>query len=298
MKPLSFGIIGLNEGNGHPYSWSAICNGYDPITMADCPYPVIPEYLKKQTWPDAQISNAKVTHIWTQSNEISQHVAKASKITHVIDDYRDMIGQVDGILLARDDPESHVELATPFLNAGLPVFVDKMAAPTICETYKLFDTQMYPGQMQCGSAVRHAPEFMLSQEDREAIGPLRQIHAMVIKDWPRYGIHVAEPCLNIVGDQGAITHYSMEKHGDLASLSITWESGLVGSFQAIGQSEGPLMITVVGERGYRILEFDDTFRCFKASIQHFIDGIVEKNAPDMRTFTVRVMEMVMLGETT
>ena len=48
MKSLKLGVIGLSEGNGHPYSWSAIFNGYDPEYMKDCPWEVIPEYLSKQ----------------------------------------------------------------------------------------------------------------------------------------------------------------------------------------------------------------------------------------------------------
>ena len=30
---LNLGVIGLSEGNGHPYSWSAIFNGYDSVEM-------------------------------------------------------------------------------------------------------------------------------------------------------------------------------------------------------------------------------------------------------------------------
>jgi|GEM_PF-4815020 len=26
---IHLGVIGMTEGNGHPYSWSAIINGYD-----------------------------------------------------------------------------------------------------------------------------------------------------------------------------------------------------------------------------------------------------------------------------
>jgi hypothetical protein len=28
-KKIKLGIIGASKGNGHPYSWSAIFNGYD-----------------------------------------------------------------------------------------------------------------------------------------------------------------------------------------------------------------------------------------------------------------------------
>ena len=31
---IRLGIIGMTEGNGHPYSWSAIFNGYNPEEAA------------------------------------------------------------------------------------------------------------------------------------------------------------------------------------------------------------------------------------------------------------------------
>ena len=85
MKELRLGIIGLSEGNGHPYSWSAIFNGCDMTYMKDCGFPVIPEYLSKQRFPDDCIPNAHVTHIWTQNRAVSEHVAKASLIPNVVD---------------------------------------------------------------------------------------------------------------------------------------------------------------------------------------------------------------------
>ena len=43
---LKLGIISLSEGNGHPYSWSAIINGnFKENAMADCGYAGIPLYL-------------------------------------------------------------------------------------------------------------------------------------------------------------------------------------------------------------------------------------------------------------
>ena len=29
MKTIRLGLIGISKDNGHPYSWSAIINGYD-----------------------------------------------------------------------------------------------------------------------------------------------------------------------------------------------------------------------------------------------------------------------------
>ena len=42
-------MLGCSAGNGHPYSWSAMFNGYDRDLMTrECPYAGIPEYLNKQ----------------------------------------------------------------------------------------------------------------------------------------------------------------------------------------------------------------------------------------------------------
>ena len=69
-----------------------------------------------------------VSHIWTQDIKISRHIAKTTFIPNVVSNYEDMIGHVDGILLARDDAENHLEISKPFLMAGIPIFIDKPLA--------------------------------------------------------------------------------------------------------------------------------------------------------------------------
>ena len=45
---LKLGIIGSSLGNGHPYSWSSIINGYNISYLEKCPYEVIINYLKQE----------------------------------------------------------------------------------------------------------------------------------------------------------------------------------------------------------------------------------------------------------
>ena len=43
-ESIRLAMVAMVEGNGHPYSWSAIINGrYDAEAMASRGYPVIPE---------------------------------------------------------------------------------------------------------------------------------------------------------------------------------------------------------------------------------------------------------------
>ena len=112
---LRLGIIGMSPGNGHPYSWSAICNGYDKSLMEDCGFSVIPRYLEKHKYPDDFIHEAQVTHVWTQDQKLSQHIARASKIACCL--------QIIKILLAplmlfclRNDAENHSRFAKRFFS--------------------------------------------------------------------------------------------------------------------------------------------------------------------------------------
>ncbi|MBA65435.1 MAG: hypothetical protein CMG55_06520 [Candidatus Marinimicrobia bacterium] len=43
---MRIGIIGNSEGNGHPYSWSAILNGFEKKYLNEVPFVLIRDYLK------------------------------------------------------------------------------------------------------------------------------------------------------------------------------------------------------------------------------------------------------------
>lgn len=90
--PIRIAMLGMIPGNGHPYSWSAIVNGYDPIAMADCPYPVIPRYLGAQPPGSIGIPGARVTHLWTDVPEEAPAVARASLIPCVVSRPETVIG--------------------------------------------------------------------------------------------------------------------------------------------------------------------------------------------------------------
>src|SRR4051812_2572608 len=126
MKPLRLAVLGMVDGNGHPYSWSAIINGrFDPAVMKDCGFPVIPQYLGAQPPENLGIAGAKVTHVWCEDLDRAKHIAKACFIENTPTDPRDVIGQVDAVIIPTDKGEEHLERARPFIAAGLPIFIDK-----------------------------------------------------------------------------------------------------------------------------------------------------------------------------
>ena len=107
VEAIKLGIIGINEGNGHPFSFSAIINGFDHEGMKNSGWDVIYNYLKIRHASEFGFDNVQVTHAWTQDPEQTKKIAKASKIPNIVVDMNDMLDEVDGVLIARDDYETH-----------------------------------------------------------------------------------------------------------------------------------------------------------------------------------------------
>ena len=292
---LRLGVIGGSEGNGHPYSWSAIFNGYCQEAMEHCGYPVIPLYLEQQSWPDATIKHAKVTHIWTQDSHLSQSISEASYIEHIVHDPALMIGAVDGILLARDDADNHYAMAAPFLNAGLPVYIDKPICLSLTELEALYSLQRYPGQIFSCSALRYAKELQLSDTEKKSLGKIVHIQCTTPKDWDRYAVHIIEPLLLLIGDQGALFSSQRWQNDQCCMTTYVWESGLHASVSALGNAASPISLRIFGEKKSKELIFSDAFSAFKTALQVFTDSISKKDEKISYSFIKQVVDMIARG---
>jgi predicted dehydrogenase len=291
--PIRLGLIGISPGNGHPYSWGAIFNGYDSFQMEDCGFPVIPRYLEEQSYPDAAIRDANVTHVWAQERGVADHISKSVFIPNVVDDFTAMIGHIDGLLLARDDAEAHLHFAAPFLDAGIPVYIDKPLALSVDEAQQMIDRQRFPGQLFSCSALKYAKELTLSQEDLARLGRIRYVAATVPKDWDKYAIHAIDPILKLVGDRGELLGARASKDGDISSLCATYRDDFLLHITSLGKIPAPISITVFGELNWKELVFRDSFHAFKFALEDFVEGIRNhdvRTSPESMLNAIRLVE--------
>jgi hypothetical protein len=285
MSKLRLGVIGMSEGNGHPYSWSAIFNGYNPAFMKDCPFPAIPDYLSKQKFPEDSLGHlGEVTHVWCQEKEMSEHIAASSNIATVVTNMEDMIGSIDALLLARDDAENHYEMALPFLKAGIPIFIDKPLAIEINEAEKIWAMQQFNNQVFSSSSLRYANELLLTAEERKMIGEIKLVEGSVMKYWETYGIHILEPLVAQLPHRGellAVKNITTSTH---KQVMVQWEN-ITGYFKNTGSIPSPLEIRFFGEKGNIAKTFSDSFNAFKNSLEIFIDVVhhPEKNISQKET---------------
>lgn len=278
MADIRLGIIGMSEGNGHPYSWSAIFNGYEPSAMAECGFPGIPTYLAKQVFPQDCIQGARVTQVWTQDRSLSRHISEATFIEKVANEPEDMIGQVDAVLLARDDAENHRQFAEPFIAAGLPIYVDKPFALSRKAAVDFFALETRPAQIFSCSALRFAREMLLTPQEIESIGGITHISAKVPKSWNKYAIHVIDPILKNCGPMGNIHNIrtrSLGQDSDRAEVIFDWHDGAkTCEIKALGDKPSPILIKYSGPSGAITTQFSDSFAAFKSALVVFLKDSV------------------------
>ncbi|MCB5411974.1 Gfo/Idh/MocA family oxidoreductase [Pseudogemmobacter faecipullorum] len=295
---IKLGIIGTSPGNGHPYSWSAICNGYDPAAMVNCGFSVIPQYLGQRTWPEDQLPGVQVTHVWTQDLAESRKIAEAARIKTIVVRPEDMMDEIDALLLARDDAENHLRLAEPFLRAGLPVYIDKPIALSEADFNALLSLQRRPGQIFSCSALRFAEELQLDAVTHQRVGPIRLVQAMTPKYWQTYAVHLIDPVLRMLGHEAEVQKlFSGPVGKDGRLLALRWpDGGPDVHLMTTGSSiPSPLTFRVVGEGGEVTLAFQDSFSAFRTALAEFLAGVEEGSSRLSQAFNRRAVQIIEMG---
>jgi hypothetical protein len=291
---LRIAMLGMIEGNGHPYSWSAIVNGYDAERMAACPYPAIPEYLGRQAAGSVGIAGARVTHVWTDDPEQAGLVAAASLIPQVLERPEDAIGQVDAVIIATDDGSDHCRRAAPFVEAGLPVFVDKPLATTMAELRQFWRWQGAGARLASSSGMRYAPEMAVGGLGLEELGELRWISSVTCKSWERYGIHALEAVAPLLGAGFEGVRTLGDGSGDW--VDIRHRSGIRLTVAAIPDAYGSFgAVHLYGTGGERALRLRDTYTAFRNQLLEVIAFFRGGGEPVLFAETLELMAVLIAG---
>lgn len=293
-------VLGSSPGNGHPYSWSAIFNGYDADAMTACPYPAIPKYLAEHPFPADYLADlGSVTHVWSQDSADAERIARASRVANVIDRPESAIGEIDAVLLARDDAENHLRLAAPFLEAGLPIYVDKPLAVSRAAAERLLRAQAWDGQIYSCTALRYAPELFVDRAMAERLGTPVAVDAYVPKGWSTYAVHVIEPVQLLLRDAWGLrpeVRSSTTLRGDgWTRVAIELAQGPALSFTATGTAGSPIAVRICGTKATTELVFRDSFGAFRAALRTFVEAARSRSLPIPREETLRVVDWIELG---
>jgi predicted dehydrogenase len=290
-------MLGMVDGNGHPYSWGAIINGtYDAQAMANCGFPVIPQYLGAEPKENLGIAGAKVTHVWCDDPADSARVAKAVGIANVAKRAEDVIGQVDAAIIATDRGWEHVDRARPFVEAGLPVFLDKPLCDREEHLRQFIAWQQSGKSLLSTSGLRYAREFVAAkQRIATDIGEMRLVTMTTCKSWERYGIHALEAVYPLLTPGGwlSVANTGTENAN---IVHVRHASGVDVVLAAMADMHGAFgKMSIYGTKGTLNTGFAHTFFAFKAQLVAFIDYLRTGELPFPFAETVELMKIIIAG---
>jgi predicted dehydrogenase len=293
---IRLAMLGMVDGNGHPCSWSAIINGcYDAQAIDRCGYPVISQYLGAQPRAALGIPGAQVTHVWCDEPYDAALVARSAGIAHVVKRPEDVIGQVDAVIIPTDKGGEHLDRARPFVEAGLPLFIDKPLTDRADHLRQFVRWHEEGRPLMSTSCMRYAREFAAVRGRLAEVGELRLITATTAKSWERYGIHALEgvyPLLEPGGWLSAANTGTPEanivhlRHGCGVDVVLAAVADMYGAFGCLG---------VYGTQGSLTEKFKDTFFAFKAQLVAFIDFLRTGRLPFPFDQTIELMKIIIAG---
>jgi predicted dehydrogenase len=277
------GILGSD--NSHADRFSEILN-----------LPEHPSYL-----PD---SGAQVVAIWGQEAERTQQVAQNGKIATIVENPTDMIGQVDAVFCVTRHGGLHRELVTPYLEAGIPTFVDKPLAVDPADARAIVAVaQQHNVPFTSFSTVRFSADTRAYLAEVEKLGGVRtgvytgpasrrNIYGGMIF----YAIHSIELMLAVQGTGvqwvQAVEGPAVDEQGNgNATVICAWADGGMATLQLTVDAHYGFRAMALGREGFHCahLNISDCYHEGMKRILPILRGEIESDvAPEAMIEAIQI----------
>jgi predicted dehydrogenase len=199
-----------------------------------------------------------------------------------------MLDEVDGVIIARDDYETHYPLAKTFLEEGKFVFIDKPLSLDIAEL-RFFRKYLEDGQLMSCSGARYARELDEIRGNIGSFGDMKLIRGTVVNSMEKYGIHMLDGIFGVTGFQVKSVSCVEAKH---TSMMIKNTDGSLIYVDALGDSSKTLQFDFWSDRKRFHAEANDNFSMFRRLLADFVEMIWTRKPtvdPELVLNTMRVL---------
>lgn len=180
---------------------------------------------------DKKFPNATVKYVWGETEELARKAMQNGTIPHQVKDPSEMIGTINALIVDHRHAKFHLPAALPFIEAGIPTFIDKPFCYRASEGKAFLELARKKGTpVTSYSSIAHNHGIFELKEKLKSIKPIQVIstgtadidseHGGIFF----YGVHMIEPLLYLFGEN--ITDVKITRHGHQGNASIRYENGL------------------------------------------------------------------------
>lgn len=290
------GIVGFSEGNGHPFSFSALINGFNYDRFSSAGWDVIRNYMECRDVSEFGFGESRVTHCWSDDKVQSDVLAYACDIAHVCDSYEQLIENVSCVIIARDDWECHHSLAMKALNAGKFVFLDKPLTVNLEELHDLLPF-LQNGKLMSNAGLRFARELdpMRVRDSHKPTGQVKLYACSILNGLDAYGIHMLDAISSItpISDRRVdITRHNMAYDSFSMRLVKQGADDLNIRLDCLGNTSKTFNFDIYGKEANFHAQLFDNFSAFRRTLWRFFK-MVETGKPQINPEETRkIIEII------
>ena len=202
---------------------------------------------------------ARVVAVWGETRAFAEKAAEAGQIPEIVRRPEEMIGHIDGVMVDHRHAKYHMAAVRPFIEAGVPAFVDKPFSFTVAEGWRLLQRARKKGVPVTSFST--IPEQAAFRNDlRKQIRSLGRITAVETRgpcDLKSkyggvffYGIHQVDAILKAFGPGIAAVQVIRARRNPNAVAVMTYrDGGPIVTMHCIQEGPYSFAFRAVGPRG-------------------------------------------------
>lgn len=187
---------------------------------------------------------------------IPGYVEKLKKFgVELVERPTDLLGKIDAVMIESQQGSRHLERARPFLEAGIPTFVDKPFAGSLKEAEALIAlAQKHSAPLMSCSSLRYDPQIAAALAKQSELGKILSVEV-----WGPCALHEGNPGLLHYGIHGVEMLYALLGPGCLEVqswrtepsevLMARWPSGHLSTLRGIRAGQYGFGFVAHYERG-------------------------------------------------
>ena len=184
---------------------------------------------------DKAFPGMEVKYVWGETEEFAKTAMEKGSIPEMVKDSNDMLGKIDGLIVDHRHGKFHLEPAIPFIEAGIPTFIDK----PFCYRAKegkdfLALARKYGTPVTSFSSIAHSYETFDIKEQLKTMGTINQVirSGRVGLDSEYggiffYGAHTVQPLLYLFEDD--VEKVRVNENGENSSANLIFKNGMSAS---------------------------------------------------------------------
>ncbi len=181
---------------------------------------------------DKKFPGFEVKYVWGETDEFAKKAMDQGKIPYQAKEQKEMLGKIDALIVDHRHAKYHLEAARPFVEAGIPAFIDKPFCYRASEGKDFLQMAKSKGTpVSSYSSIAQSSATFDMIEQIKSMGEITQVVRTGPIDLDSkyggvffYGVHLVQPLMYMFGED--IDEVRITRNGNTGNASLRFSSGL------------------------------------------------------------------------